>query len=82
MTHEAIREAVKRLSIPERWELVEELWDDLATDPSAFEMTDELKAKLDRRIAAAEADPDGGIPWEQVREELVRRYHATDRPQA
>jgi len=82
MTHEAIREAVKQLSIPERWELVEELWDDLAADPAAFELTEELKAELDRRIAAADADPGGGIPWDQVRDELAKRYHAPNRSPA
>ena len=38
-----------------------------------FELTDELRAELDRRIAEHDADPDSAIPWEVVRERLRTR---------
>jgi len=37
------------------------------------ELTDELKAELDRRLAAYEANPDSGLSWEQVVAHVKRR---------
>jgi putative addiction module component (TIGR02574 family) len=48
------------------------LWDSL--DPAAAApVTAELAAELDRREAAADADPDAGIPWAALRDELRAR---------
>lgn len=38
-----------------------------------FEVTDELKAELDRRWEAHLANPEAAIPWEVVRERLRNR---------
>jgi hypothetical protein len=35
--------------------------------PTEPELTDAQKAEIDRRLAEAEAAPDDGIPWEEVR---------------
>lgn len=76
MTSNALRKELFQLSVAERLELVEELWDSIAADAErddrVLPLSDEQKAELDRRIAAHRADPSGVIPWEQVREELRR----------
>lgn len=76
MTSSALRKELFQLSVAERIELVEELWDSIAADVEhddrMLPLSDEQKAELDRRIAAHREDPSRVIPWEQVREELRR----------
>ena len=43
--------------------LVEEVWDGLRDAPYEPELTDELKAKLDRRLAALDANPESVTTW-------------------
>ena len=59
-----------RLSLDERVVLAHELLESVNEESRASRLTDEQKRELDRRIAEADADPDGGIPWEQVRDEV------------
>jgi len=40
----------KNLSIPERIRLVEEIWDTIAEENEAFELTDVQRRELDRRL--------------------------------
>ncbi|MFY9826021.1 MAG: addiction module protein [Thermoanaerobaculia bacterium] len=40
-------------------------------------VSDELKAELDRRLAEFEANPEAGLPWEEVREWIVQRRWRT-----
>ena len=63
----------RKLSIPERLDLVEDIWDSIAQDAQALALTAEERAELDRRWADHERDPSSAIPWETVRDELFRR---------
>jgi putative addiction module component (TIGR02574 family) len=58
---------VMELSIAQRIELVEDLWDTIAEIPEAIELTDEQKSVLDERIALYHEDPNQGAPWEEVK---------------
>ena len=69
----ALREQVFRLSAAERLELLEDLWDSLADDDSALQLTAEQREDLDRRLREADADPEGGSSWEKVRERIRQR---------
>jgi putative addiction module component (TIGR02574 family) len=60
----------RKLPIPERIQLVEEIWDSIAQDAKALPLSDEMRAELDRRWAEHERDPSSAVPWEQVRSEL------------
>jgi putative addiction module component (TIGR02574 family) len=60
----------RKLPIPERLQLVEEIWDSIAQDAKALPLSDDLRAELDRRWAEHERDPSSAIPWDQVRREL------------
>ena len=61
---------VLSLSIPERIQLVEDIWDTIAEVPEEVRLTDEQKAELDRRLDAYHRNPDEGSPWGMVRERI------------
>ena len=69
----ALRKELFQLSAAERLELVEELWDSIADEDKALELTPEQREDLDRRLAEADADPTGGSSWEEVRERIQHR---------
>ncbi len=58
------------LSIPERIELLQRLWDELATHPEEIELTDAQRAELDRRLEDYQRDPSAGVAWESLRDTL------------
>lgn len=74
MSHELLAELLK-LSIADRLELVQELWDSIATDceREPYPLSDEQRQDLERRLAEADADPTGGTPWQEVRERIRHR---------
>jgi putative addiction module component (TIGR02574 family) len=58
------------LSISERIQLVEDLWDSIATVPEAVSLSEAQKEELDRRLDAYHKNPDAGSPWELVKERI------------
>lgn len=56
----------------ERIRLVELIWDGVAAVPEAVEISPELKAELEARLAEFEENPDAGFSWEQV------KFHLND----
>ena len=66
MDKQAAWDAVLAWPLEDQLDLVFRLWDRIADSGWQPEITDELKAELDRRIAAYEANPDSGLTWEQV----------------
>lgn len=71
MTQFPLPPEIRSLPVPYRLDLVEQIWDSIAEDQEQFELTDEQKAELDRRIAAHEADPNRGVPWEVVKKRIL-----------
>ena len=61
------------LSISERIQLVEDIWDSIAEMPKAVILTDEQKRELDNRLDAYHKNPTEGSPWEGVRERIRKR---------
>ena len=64
---------ILNLSISERIQLVQDIWDSIAEVPDSVPLTDEQKAELDRRLDAYHKDPKVGSPWSVVRERLTSR---------
>jgi len=64
---------IKALSIPERILLVEEIWDSIAAEQESLPITQAQRDELDRRLAASEATPGEGAPWEEVKARLQGR---------
>jgi putative addiction module component (TIGR02574 family) len=62
---------ILKLSVAERIQLVEDIWDSIAADPDALPLTPEQREELDRRLADADADPGEGRPWSEVKARLL-----------
>ncbi|NIR47880.1 addiction module protein [candidate division KSB1 bacterium] len=60
------------LSIPERIQLVEDIWDSIASDADSVELTEEEKAIIDKRFEAYHQNPDLGSPWQDVFKRISR----------
>jgi putative addiction module component (TIGR02574 family) len=63
---------LRRLPIPERLELLADLWDSIAADASELQLTPSQAEELDRRLAAHEAAPSEGVSWPELRAELKK----------
>lgn len=61
------------LSISERIQLVEDIWDSIAQAPESLQLSEEQKMELDRRLDAYHHDPSQGSPWDVVRERIRGR---------
>jgi putative addiction module component (TIGR02574 family) len=62
---------ILKLSIAERIQLVEDIWDSIAAEPKSLPLTPEQAAELDRRLSDAEASPGTGRPWSEVKARLL-----------
>jgi putative addiction module component (TIGR02574 family) len=67
-------EEIIRLSVAERIQLAQDIWDSIAADPAALPLTDAEKQELDRRLESYAQNPDEGLPWEELKEK-VRKSH-------
>jgi putative addiction module component (TIGR02574 family) len=65
--------AIKQLSVAVRLDLISELWDSIPDSPEELRIPEWHRKELERRLAAADADPAGTIPWEQVRQRLRKK---------
>lgn len=63
-------EGLSDLSVSERIQLVQELWDSVAQDPDAVPVTAEQKEELDRRLDDYARNPDAGFTWDEVKARL------------
>jgi putative addiction module component (TIGR02574 family) len=68
-----VKADVLSLSVSERIQLVEDIWDTIAEVPEAVDLSDEQKAELDRRLDAYHRNPDEGSPWGMVRDRIRSR---------
>ena len=66
--------SIFELSAPEKLQLVEDLWDDLAATPSDVPIHDWQKEELARRKANLMRHPTSGVAWEEVKARIRSRY--------
>ena len=64
---------IETLNVEERLELIESLWESLIVDPSNVPITDAQRKMLDKRLDEIEAGDDAGAPWEEVRDQILKR---------
>lgn len=62
---------ILKLSISERIQLVEDIWDSIAAEPNAVPLTEAQREELDCRLADAAANPGVGKPWSEVGARLL-----------
>jgi len=65
-----LTDEAKKLSIPDRIQLVEEIWDSIAEESGCFELSEAQKQELDRRLASFKANPIQGRTWEEIKAEF------------
>jgi putative addiction module component (TIGR02574 family) len=61
---------ILELSVAERIQIVEDIWDSIAAIPEAVLLSEDQKLELDRRLEAYHLNPDAGIPWIEVKERI------------
>lgn len=62
------------LSIPERIQLVEEIWDTIASQAREMDLSEEEKKLIDKRLEAYHRDPESGAPWEEVYQRIIGKH--------
>ena len=74
MSHE-LRKELSKLSVAERIELVQELWDGIAAEceREPFPLTEPQREELERRVRELDEHPERAIPWDEARENLRAR---------
>jgi putative addiction module component (TIGR02574 family) len=64
------------LSVAERIQLAEDIWDSIAAaDPESAVLTPVQAQEVQARLDAHDRDPASAVPWEQVRADLFQRNH-------
>ena len=61
------------LSIPERIQLVEDIWDTIAAGADAIELSEEEKRIIDDRLEAYRRNPGEGSAWEDVIKRITNK---------
>ena len=71
MRNEISMANILKLDVSERIQLVEDVWDSIATIPQVMALTDKQKKELDRRLAAYHDNPSLGSPWKEVKKRVL-----------
>jgi putative addiction module component (TIGR02574 family) len=59
------------LSLSERIQLVEDIWDTIAIEAESIELSEEEKKSIDVRLEAYHKNPDSGSPWDDVYKRII-----------
>jgi putative addiction module component (TIGR02574 family) len=68
-----VRKEIQALSVADRLQLLEEIWDSLIETPEAIPVNDAQRRELARRRRAHARNPSATKSWAQVRARLRRR---------
>jgi putative addiction module component (TIGR02574 family) len=61
---------IQQFNVDERLELISHLWDSLPDSTESLPIPEWHRQELEQRLAAADADPDATIPWDEVKKSL------------
>ncbi len=64
---------ISKMSVAERIQLAEDLWDSVAAETGDLPLTDAQRAELERRLDDFERNPDAGESWDVVRARIQKR---------
>ena len=62
---------IDKLTIAERLAILDDLWENIASEPDRVPLLDSQREDLQRRLNAIEADPDRGSTWDEVKARLM-----------
>ena len=57
---------IRKLPVPDRLQLVGEIWESILEDPSLLPVSDELARELQARLQAHRENPSSGEAWASV----------------
>lgn len=66
-------EGFDELTVEEKIDYIQSLWDRIAATPDTVPVPEWHKRVLDERLAAHQADPLAGTPWEEARDAIERK---------
>jgi len=66
----SLLDEINRLALPERIQLVEDLWDSVALQATALPISDRQREELDRRLALHQQNPAGGVSLDTIADKL------------
>lgn len=69
-SHPLLKVEIDQLSVEERLQIVEVLWDSIVEQPEELPLTDAQRQELDRRLDRYQQDPTAGSSWEEVKQRL------------
>lgn len=64
---------IQRLSVAERIQLVEDIWDTIAAQPDALTLTETQRDVLDQRLEAWQQNLQEGITWPELKAKMTNR---------
>ncbi len=62
---------IAEMSLEQRIQLVEDIWDSIAEIPEAVEIPSWHKQEFEKRLTAYHADPAEGSPWRDVKKRIL-----------
>jgi len=66
----SLLDEIRKLSVAERLELVEDVWDSIAVEGDAIPVPESHRQELARRRQEHRDHPEDVVPWEEVRAQL------------
>jgi putative addiction module component (TIGR02574 family) len=69
---------IARLTVGERLELIEQVWDSLRREVGVLPLNDTERATIEARRAEHRADPTTVVEWETVRSDLLSDQEADE----
>jgi len=67
----ALPATIQNLSVTEKIQLIEDIWDSIATEPDELTLTKAQKRELDKRIENLKRNPDQGSTWEDSKKRII-----------
>jgi len=71
MTKTDLKREVLSLPVEDQLELAEAIWDRVEREAPRSSLPEWQRSLLDERIAADDAEPDAGSPWNEVRQRIL-----------
>lgn len=62
---------IQSLSIPERIQVVEDIWDSIARNESDIPLTEAQRIELDHRLERYHQDSQSGTTWVEIKDRLL-----------
>ncbi len=68
----SLTEKIHQLSISERIQLAEDIWDSIAANQQSVDLTDLQRIVLQERLENYAANPESGESWDVVRRRILQ----------